>query len=283
MSEYLNSTPDAVLVKRADALANSYQRMVRTGSNLHLLRDSLQTPAHEDFLLVQLGLKPSAVILYDVFDALHPSQKVNYIKFLPQRGEIMVNEWAGAIWNTRLVSSILDENADIANTLVKEDSTADFYFTNPTDPNFGNFLGYISDDEASQRANLLSGLLHGYPREAVEPFANYRLQVFRLIDEIAERAESVGVSFLEDGMYSFRMVQEDMDFKNQLIALAEQFRFGTPELIDFIRRVRSAQAPGFKYSVVEDYPTEHEQLLTERFARSKVMTKLNRTIRGIDG
>ncbi|OGK39830.1 hypothetical protein A3F34_02900 [Candidatus Roizmanbacteria bacterium RIFCSPHIGHO2_12_FULL_44_10] len=275
-----------VLTGKTEALVASLDSAMREGNLDPKLVRSLKSGApriHDDIILTYLGLKPATALVWYELD-LHNEEfyaqgylAQTYVKHFPtaaQGGTDIVIDLVpddradiASLWNQEAIEAVVASHPDV---FIGE---VDY-----TDPSFlAEELAYFQCNNTSPEEDLIFGLLLGFPRSAVEPFAEHCPQIIA----ICEVRQSKDTRFFNRESTRSPLGQikyNENGARDRLTAFLEASEFRVdPALLNYISRMRPAEVPGFRFATTGPI-SEYEKQLTATWEASGVNAKLERLL-----
>lgn len=294
MADEILATPE-ILQIRSDAIIASMQHMVEAGLKPeNILELERQRPTdHRDFLMLYLGLKPYANFLdavvdcYDGYFDLFPGSLQTGVQVTIPRD---IEKYCDA-WNYPLLKSVLSEISDdllvfplctIHGPLDDMQENArlklSWLMNTPADNNDPEFFVRVFIREFVNSRTYpnfpLEAVVFGYPVVAGELFGKNHLVMIEEADRLWRQAEEDGMQLeLECPTAPLHLTQNRDGCRTEFVMLAEKLGCD-PNLLDFVKHMRSADVPGYPYLTSGDLTKDEECRLTELYGSSALDGKL---------
>lgn len=287
-------TPE-ILQARSDAIIKGIQRAIDNGLDPHKLKEienhQWSRWHHRDLFGVYLGIKPlfkefGPDGIPHVYKTYKPDDTDTYLQYLPQEKDTGIRAlWDnGFVWNPAMAVSIFEEHQDIL---------PDNFNLNPYDKEwFLNLIINLHEPNIPEEAEVLLGLLYGYPENAARLFSKFGgFKVRNAMDAIYYRADSrrhnlpwkppIGAMQLAVNLNG---VRDDLARFIQLPGFAPEELGVDKEVIDYALLVRNADTPYFPFATILGpeigrHITHEEEIKMRRdYEVSKMDEKLSRLL-----
>lgn len=286
-------TPE-ILQTRSDAIIKGIQRAIDNGLNPSKLREieinQRSKLHHRELLGVSLGLKP----LFAEFGPQGtPSVYGTYSfsSFPQEKDKGIETSWHnGFVWNPAMVNTVFQGHKELI---------PDNVYVNPYNKKwFSNLLAslqlFASEPNAPEQANVLLGLLYGYPKEAARLFSKYGVRVGDDMDKIYSKAHSSGRKLSwKPPISTLQLAENTSGVRDDLARLTQLPEFAPEELgvdkevIDYALLVRNADIPYFPFATIMNRKTgnhithDEEAKMRREYETSRMDEKLNRLLSSI--
>ncbi len=238
---------------------------------------------HQDLLLVYLGLKPAASLLtVEVYGRNESFYRDNYsihdymLRFplAAQGGSdlrvVYAEEFTGdilAVWNPGTVTLAIRRNPDVFRSVT----------ISPEDSSFGYLFYSFARHPTGPFEDRIYGLLVGIPRDDVERFAAYDEPLYELCSDLETLAQREGLVLFNQNSLLTPPAQVGYNadgVRDRVVTFVEQRGIEVdPKLMNYIRQIRPAEVPGFRY-VTTGPLSDHERQLTQAWESSQIDQKL---------
>lgn len=271
-----------ILVGRTDVLISALDTAIREGNLDPNLVRSLKSGAprvHDDLVMVYLGLKPSAVLIWYEVTLYHGSfyrdgyRAINYLKHFPisdleggNFGVALISDDRAEVasyWNQPVVEKVVRNNPDVFE--------GEFDYSNAQ--TLAEELAYFQSVDTNPDEGRIFGLLLGFPRSAVESLARYA-EVVVAICEARKHKDLQFFNSESEKMPFGQILYNENGARDRLVAFLEASEFRVdPGVLDYIRSLRPAEVPGYRYATTGPI-SDHETQLTAAWEASGVDAKL---------
>lgn len=272
-----NTKPE-ILQQRADTFIMSLRNMVRAGLNPYefQLLEEYASRRLRDVVQVYLGIKPAASYTPEVAETFFTIRR-SYVSLLSHEKDIgfsvfqTYDQDGTSCWNPLFVADILNENNDLRGASL----------LNPYDyKNFGSFLDGTDGNEIPDR-DVLEGLVFGIPRIAADQFSRYYIPSYILAEQLFETARDYGVTIKANPpLFLLDLSDSDglhnPDIRDEFVRLAELFHYPNQELLFYIRNLRLADVPGWRYITSGQITNTEEKHNRDLYENSQFEKKFQR-------
>jgi hypothetical protein len=287
-----------ILQTRSDAIVNGIQKAIENGLDPRKLQEIESNQwsrwHHRDLFGVYLGLKPlfrefGPHGIPQVYKTYKPDDTDTYLQYLPQEKDTGVRTlWNnGLVLNPMLVASIFDKHRKIL---------TDNDFLNPHDEEeFTKTITILHGPHMPEEADVLLGLLYGYPESAASLFSKFGgLKVRDIMNKIWYEADyrghklpytpPIGTMHLADNANG---VRDDLARLIQLPGFAPEELGINKDVIDYALLVRSADIPYFPFATIMNSETgrhithNEEAKMRRDYEASKMDEKLIRLLSSV--
>jgi hypothetical protein len=268
---------------RADAVVEGHKQAFERGLNPEsVLTLRYQNPwSFEDFLLLQLGLKPASVLLTNVaFTYLDGKNYLDCFKAVRESGvSVNFSPYDPSIfWNPQLTRKVLRENEDLFEKAKQDVPDLMYWDATPEMDEFSYLLGFISSPQSPLSSTIMAGVLHGFPRRASEAFAEHYRNITPAIAWTIQKAMNQGQEFDLSQTIGVRTLCTDPEFRDRITSMARLFGHPNERLIQYMAKIRYADIPGTPYVTSGNINRGAEMELKKAFQTSKVALKLDRLL-----
>jgi hypothetical protein len=269
---------DQELKYRGEAILAGLEEGINGGCKLNHLAvlHRLDRSTHEDFLLVELGIKPVASLLQTVVATYRES---GFLSYIPQEEALGFPYFfaldVGIAWNPAMVSNILEKQSALLARMIAEVPSLARVRRNPNDPAFFEFTYLLARQDRTITKMLLEANLYNLPTAPAE-------RCIRFYDRLRMANTITTARGVELPPYVTPAdIEEDTNsMKSRLLRAYRQAKALTPGLELDIKTARPAKVPGFTYSTFGTLTNKDEDQLRKAYRSSGVPQGVERILEG---